>query len=49
MLMQIERVNRFVAWFGFLNFHMVRLTLAQAQMNYHVSQCGHWNQEKADT
>jgi len=28
---------------------MVRMTLAHAQMNYHVSQFGHWNQDKADT
>ena len=36
-----ERDGRLTARFGFLNFHMVRSTLAHAQTNYHVSQFGH--------
>jgi len=28
---------------------MVHTTFAHAQMNYHISQFGHWNQDKADT
>jgi len=28
---------------------MMRSTLAHTQTNYHVSHCGHWNQENADT
>jgi hypothetical protein len=42
---EIERVGYLTAWFGFWHFHIVRLTLAHAQMNHHVSQYGHWNQE----
>jgi len=36
-------------WFGVLNFQMAHKTLAHGQMNYHVFQFGHRNQEKADT
>jgi len=44
----IEFIGSQSTWFGVWNFRMAHVTLAHAQMNYHVSQFGHWNQEKAD-
>jgi len=41
-------IGRLMAWFGVDYIRMVRTTLAHAQMNYHVSQFGHWNQDIAD-
>jgi len=46
---EIELIGHLTTWFGFKNTRMVRLTFAPAQTNYHVSQFGHWNQDKADT
>jgi len=42
-------IGRLMAWFRVDHIRMVRTTLAQAQMNFHVSQFGHWIQEIADT
>jgi len=45
----IRLIGRFVVRFRVEHVGMVCTTLAHPQMNYHVSQFGHWNQDKADT
>jgi hypothetical protein len=44
-----EHFGRLTVRLDVKNFHMVRSTLAHAQMNYHCLQFGHQNQDKADT
>jgi len=45
----IKFTGRLSTRFGVYNFRMAHMTLEHEQLNYHVSQFGHWNHEKADT
>jgi len=45
---EIERVGHLTAWFCFFNSQIVGLTLAHAQMNYHVSHFDSRNQVNAN-